>query len=129
MRIPDEVCNVMSPLNLFVPGAQKSASTTLFRILAQHPQIYASPKKEPHFFSRESIYEADSALYFQREFADRDVAQYCLDASQSYLEITPTPYRILKVLGNDVRFVIVLRHPVDRAESAFRHFRMKAGGK
>ena len=33
-----------------------------------------------------------------------------------------------RMLGTDVKFIIVLRHPVDRALSAFAHMRIRLGG-
>ena len=40
----------MSKPNFLVVGAQKSGTTSLYSYLKQHPQIYMSPLKEPHFF-------------------------------------------------------------------------------
>lgn len=39
--------------NFFIAGAPKAGSTSLYRYLDQHPQIFMSPLKEPHFFSDE----------------------------------------------------------------------------
>ena len=38
--------------NLFLVGAAKAGTTSLYDELARHPAIYMSPMKEPHFFSR-----------------------------------------------------------------------------
>ncbi len=38
--------------NLFLVGAAKAGTTSLYAELARHPEIYMSPMKEPHFFSR-----------------------------------------------------------------------------
>ena len=39
--------------NFFLVGASKAGTTSLYRYLAQHPQIYMSPMKEPHFLADE----------------------------------------------------------------------------
>jgi hypothetical protein len=39
--------------NFFIVGAPKAGTTSLYAYLDQHPQIYLSPLKEPHFFSAE----------------------------------------------------------------------------
>lgn len=39
--------------NFFIAGAPKTGSTSLYRYLCQHPQIYMSPVKEPNYFSSE----------------------------------------------------------------------------
>src|SRR5215212_10736723 len=36
----------------FIVGAAKSGTTSLYHYLSQHPDIYMSPNKEPHWFSR-----------------------------------------------------------------------------
>jgi hypothetical protein len=39
--------------NLFLVGASKAGTTSLHHYLKQHPQIFMSPVKEPHFFADE----------------------------------------------------------------------------
>ena len=39
--------------NFFLVGAPKAGSTSLNHYLDQHPQIYMSPIKEPHYFADE----------------------------------------------------------------------------
>jgi hypothetical protein len=36
--------------NLVVVGVRKARTTSLYYYLKQHPQVYMSPRKEPHFF-------------------------------------------------------------------------------
>ena len=40
--------------NFFLVGAPKAGTTSLYHYLAQHPDIYMSPIKEPCFFSEEA---------------------------------------------------------------------------
>src|SRR5215467_11507820 len=46
-------CTVVKRPNFFLVGAPKAGTTSLARYLAQHPDIYMSPVKEPCFFSTE----------------------------------------------------------------------------
>ena len=39
--------------NFFLVGAAKAGTTSLYNYLAQHPQIFMSPLKEPHFLADE----------------------------------------------------------------------------
>jgi len=41
------------PPNFFLAGAPKAGTTSLYHYLDQHPQIYMSAIKEPHFFADE----------------------------------------------------------------------------
>jgi len=39
--------------NFFIVGAPKAGTTSLYHYLDQHPQVYLSPIKEPHYFAAE----------------------------------------------------------------------------
>jgi len=39
--------------NFFIVGAPKAGTTSLYYYLDQHPQVYRSAIKEPHFFAAE----------------------------------------------------------------------------
>lgn len=41
--------------NFFIVGVVKGGTTSLYRYLVQHPQVYMSPVKETNFFSRDAI--------------------------------------------------------------------------
>ena len=56
--------------NFFIAGAPKSGTTSLYHYLDQHPQIYMSPIKEPHYFAPEIRMERLSERL--RERAERD---------------------------------------------------------
>ena len=43
----------MTPPNLFAIGAGKSGTTSLWRYLEQHPEVYMSLIKGPNFFAIE----------------------------------------------------------------------------
>ena len=44
----------MTMPNFLIIGAPKSGTTSLAQYLAQHPEVYISPKKEPYFFAFEN---------------------------------------------------------------------------
>lgn len=104
--------------NFICPGAQKCGTTTLQRVLNQHPDIYLSPTKELRFFvdghysSREGRYER-----FFREWSGQLVVG---DITPEYLFEKNAPKRIYDMLGPDVKFIIMLRNPADRAFSQYR---------
>jgi hypothetical protein len=64
--------------NFFLVGAPKAGTTALYRYLDQHPAIYMSPIKEPHFFADEIRLEN-----FGGEF--RHMALARLPAQREYL--------------------------------------------
>jgi len=46
--------------NLFIVGQPRSGTTALHNFLAQHPEIFMSPDKEPHHFCKDIIRESDA---------------------------------------------------------------------
>jgi hypothetical protein len=74
-------CNVkpVSAPNFFIVGAPKAGTTALYRYLEQHPQIYMSPIKEPHYFADEIRFENFSAEMQTMSGADRAALRRYLD--------------------------------------------------
>lgn len=103
--------------NFLVVGA--AGTTSLFEILNQHSQIYLPPQKGIHFFDVDGGFEKGKAFY-SSFFSDAGNAIAVGEASPSYLFLPKVPERILKTLGNDVKIIIVLRNPADRAFSQYK---------
>jgi hypothetical protein len=100
-------------------GAQKSGTTSLLQYLRQHPNIGATHKKEVHFFSW--WYEKGMDWY-RAHFPLEGEAPVVGEASPSYLLHPGVPARVHAVLP-DVKLIVMLRNPVDRAYS---HHQMNA---
>ncbi|MEA3495995.1 MAG: sulfotransferase [Bacteroidota bacterium] len=58
--------------NFFIIGAAKGGTTSLFKYLEQHPDIYFSPIKEPNYFSDDILVEKFSSTYKKNNFLDTD---------------------------------------------------------
>jgi Sulfotransferase family len=113
--------------NFFIVGAQKAGTTSLYQYLNQHPQVYMSPRKEPHFFEgmhsefrrpgRRSVPVRDLAEY-QALFAGASGERAIGEASASYL-FSPRAPGLIKSSVPDARIIVILRNPADRAYSNF----------
>ena len=122
--------------NFFVIGAGKSGTTSLYYYLKQHPQIFMSPVKEPKFFTA-----AVRPLEFNGP-GDQRVVTDTVTSEDAYLGVVQRRWRRTgKGRGihhlpehrwhrgthgqarSEARLVAVLRHPADRAYSAFMHLR------
>jgi hypothetical protein len=112
--------------NLFIVGAAKAGTTALYRYLDEHPDIYMSPLKEPHFFSRiepdpklaaffPHVVDPDAYLAL---FARSAGARVLGEASTSYLASADASNSIRDV-SPDAKIVIMLRDPISRA---FSHY-------
>src|SRR6266849_8358426 len=68
---------IMTLPNFFIVGAPKAGTDELYYDLAQHPEIYMSPLKEPCYFSSEiRIQNFEPALRSKMEQAVADTARY-----------------------------------------------------
>lgn len=125
--------------NLFLVGAQKSGTTTLSVMLATHPQVFMSTPKEPGFLAfGEAGYTARdgygrlpdaSTWVVHSEKAYLDLfrrapagATSLGEASTWYLSETGCAER-LRAFSPGARIVLILRHPAERAYSAWCHAR------
>ena len=123
----------MSMPNFLVVGAAKSGTTSLYQYLNQHPEVYMSPVKEPHFFAFEGerlrfpspgsekginlksvTDESKYRALFEGVSGERAVGE----ASTSYLYYPGTAERI-KHRVPEAKVIAVLRDPAERAYSTF----------
>lgn len=102
--------------NLIGIGCAKAGTTSLAKLLASHPDIY-SPKKEMHFFDQGSV----SREGFQAYTAQFQPARWRMDFTPSYIMDRHARFLIKEWLGNDLRFIVMLRNPVKRAYSHYCH--------
>lgn len=105
--------------NSFVLGAGKCGTTSLHAILRQHPDIHASPVKEPTFFCDNFQLIRDPLEYFRQFDSPASVR---IESSHAYLT-NPGTAETLRTLFPDAKFVLILRDPKNRAYSLWRHMR------
>lgn len=124
------------PPSFLVVGAAKAGTTALHEYLSQHPQIHVPARQEPSFFAFEgqrldfrgphgtaasvNSTTVRSASEYDALFADADDATASGEVSPVYLYWRGTAERIHARVPS-VRLCVLLRHPVDRAFSAFMH--------
>jgi Sulfotransferase domain len=129
--------------NFFIIGAAKCGTTSFAEYLEQHPQVYMSPVKEPHYFAsdiesgviREDV-EPDEYFsvrplgkrhalcvrrqeHYEQLFVAAADSKAIGEASPSYLYSTHAPRRIHEEIA-DPRFLVFLRNPIERAYSHFQ---------
>jgi hypothetical protein len=98
-------------------GAQKCASTWLHRILTSHPQVALPDLKEINFFS----YQFDHGYqWYERQFDGCTGARCTGEVSPSYFYDPCAPERLRRYHG-EIRILLTLRDPVERAISNHKH--------
>lgn len=137
-------------VNLFVVGAMKAGTTSFTQMLAQHPDIYFSPVKEPHYFVNNlplSMYSPSRFFslenYLDNEFpkplhitnikteeqyekifslAPNDI-KYLTEGSTGYLH-APESANLIYTYNPNAKVIILTRAPLKRA---FSHYQMDVG--
>jgi hypothetical protein len=104
--------------SFFLLGASKAGTTSLHYYLAQHPDILMSDPKEPPFFRLE--YERGPAWYWQTYFRRYRGQRAAGDGAPQNLHLPFVAARI-RDTAPDARLLVLCRHPVERAVSAWRH--------
>lgn len=105
-------------LRFFVLGAQKCATSWLYYCLRDHPgAVLPSGKIEDGYVGGAIFLERGPDWFFAR-FPDAPSPALHGDVAVDYLLDSAAP-RILRSYVEDPRFVILLRHPVDRLVSAY----------
>lgn len=110
------------PGHFFIIGAMKAGTTSLYKYLAGHPDLYPSPRKEPRIF-RDAGDACAQRSALDALFASRGREAWCFEASTAYTkfpQFTGVPERIRAAVP-DARLVYLVRHPVERAWSQYVH--------
>lgn len=129
----------MNRPNFLVIGAARSGSTALFDYLGQHPDVFTTDPKEPHFFAfpgerlgftgpgdeetinSKAVTDHDT---YRALYRGADGARAVGEGSVSYLYYPDAAENIWR-WSPDARLICILRNPVDRAYSAFQYTRSR----
>lgn len=106
--------------NFIVIGAAKCGTTSICDLLSNHPQIFMSNPKEPHFFGRDS---AEKTIEWYEGLFSRVTSEIAIgEGSTSY-----THPKIIEKAATSIaelipwcRLIYVVRHPIKRLESDWK---------
>jgi len=110
--------------NLFIVGAPKCGTTAISTWLAEHPDVYFSPDKEPHHFYCPQAPRMSRKDY-EALFADVRGERIIAEGSVWYL-YSQQALELIYKFNPDARIVICLRNPVDMVISL--HSQWLSGG-
>jgi Sulfotransferase domain len=108
-------------VDFVIGGTQKGGTSALDYFLRQHPQIcLPTDLKEIHFFDREEMFRDGKPDYqrYHAHFRPEPQHQLLGEASPIYMYWMSAPYRIWSY-NPDMKWIIILRNPTDRAYSAW----------
>lgn len=102
-------------------GCSKSGTSSLYRYLAQHPDMASCREKEPNFFASDNW---ERGFDWYRDLWAQEGA-VCLEASTLYTwhPLMPNAAERIKSVEEkgDFRFIYIMRDPIQRAESQIRY--------
>lgn len=109
----------VSKPNVLCVGFAKCGTTTLYDILAQHPDIYLSRIKEPIYYSEKELEEKGFEWYLKRYYLKAP-------SQKVIMEINPLiakcdiPKKIVMDYGKDTKIIFLIRNPISRLYSNFK---------
>ena len=118
----------MAKPNLLIVGAAKSGTTSLHNYLNQHRDVFMCKPKEPHFLINNEIgiqripIGISDKIAYEKLFLEGEGLKYRGESSVMYLMYPEIVIpKIKEHLGSEVKIVIMLRNPVERAYSGYQH--------
>lgn len=112
---------VSSLTHCIIIGAAKCGTTTLFDILAEHPEIAVPKVKELHYFNvKRNDYSSEE--YFSNFRIDQ-LSRITLESTPAYLRnYREVPERIVRFpYSKKYKFIVLTRDPLERAYSHYLH--------
>lgn len=104
-------------------GVEKCGTTSLHRMLDQHPDVYLGRFKEHFFFNR----EFDRGVEWYRDrYRTYGGEALVGDITPSYFRNPKSYDRIHDLCGPETKGILVLRHPLIRAWSHYNHQLLRA---
>lgn len=107
--------------NLIIIGVHKAGTTSLYKYLGDHPDVFASLKKELHYFTP-LIHgnQLQPISDYTDHFKNSGTAQIRLEASPSYLYGEEKIIKNISSLVDDAKFIVLLRDPIERFLSFYK---------
>lgn len=105
--------------NFFIVGAPKCGTTALSKYLNEHPNIFISEIKEPHYFAedltkyRHVTKESD----YLRLFDGANAESYRIGEASVFYLYSKVAIKKIKNFDPDVRIIVMLRNPLDMVYS------------
>lgn len=110
--------------NFLVIGAMKSGTTSLYHDLIRQEDIFMPDDKEPGALGTDSTLQPRELIRYQKLFSRGRGHQLVGEASTTYSmlpDIGGVPKRASHLLGNDIRIIYIVRNPISRAVSHYKH--------
>jgi hypothetical protein len=109
--------------SFMIIGTWKAATTSLAQALVGHPDILPASRKELYFFT---LLNDLGVPWYWQQFPCGSKQQQTFEGTVGYLYMCKTVPKMIQQQLPPMKFLVVLRNPVERTYS---HFRMEMGKK
>ena len=112
---------------LIIGGSTKCGTTSLYNYFCDHPEICRSIHKETRYFWGDEYklpvrkLKMDNTDSFDKLFSGCQPDQFLLEATPDYLYSKRSAEAIRETLKGNVFIIFILRNPIDRLKSWYRH--------
>jgi len=114
---------------LYILGAQKGGSSSLYELMIAHPQFCGGDHKEPMFFKEDEFFKNGKDWYMSN-YNDKKCKgkenTFFVDGSTMMHRMPGVMERMDQFFSDqmkdDLRFIVLLREPVSRDYSWYQHF-------
>jgi len=107
-------------IDLFIVGAQKAGTTSLFNYLKEHPLIEGHISQELSYFINDDEYKKGCSFMFKKYYNKYNKNnKSILIAKNAGLYVNETAIKRLHNHNKDCKIVYILREPVSRTISSF----------
>lgn len=106
--------------SFLIIGAMKAGTTSLYRDLLDSGDVCFAPDKETNWLASDDVLTQPGRLHYSALYGRAKSTDICGDASTSYTKqpaVTAVPQRAQLVLGDSIKIIYMVRHPVDRIKS------------
>jgi len=102
-------------------GTMKGGTTVLYDFICKHPNVATASQKEIHYFS---LNYTKGEEWYQEYFKQKKSDTIIGEASPTYFDMATTPIipNIIKNDLPDVKIIVIVRDPIERALSHYNHF-------
>lgn len=116
-----------TPPEFLIIGVPRGGTTTLHQVLSHHPRLWCHPRKELQFFDQDEQFQLGPSWYAAQFPNFRPEAGFQRgETTPRYFQAPLAPQRIRELMP-EVRCILLLRDPLQRALSWLRHLQRVEG--